>query len=170
MSPHDGDSVRIATRWIAFVWEPTRTAPAAVQRIDEEPDVVGATEPIRAQAPSQALRAVIGLTSLRLCLSGLDDGPCLVVIVGFAERTEAHDRPPDLRFPPRPELARRIANISKHGRSSATRRHREPLLLSLESEISALGSSQPRGKDQVLSANRSSRKFIAIESHPRSLI
>ena len=47
--------------------------PAAVQRIDEEPDVVGTTEPICTQ-PSDALRAVIGLTSLRLCRSGVDDG------------------------------------------------------------------------------------------------
>jgi hypothetical protein len=46
-----------------LAWKMRR--PAAVQRIDEEPDVVGTTEPICTQ-PSDALRAVIGLTSLRL--------------------------------------------------------------------------------------------------------
>jgi hypothetical protein len=43
--------------------------PAAIQRVAEKPDIIGATKAVRAHS-ADALRAVIGLTSFRLCFAG----------------------------------------------------------------------------------------------------
>ena len=48
--------------------------PAAIQRVDEKPDVIGAAKAVRAH-PSDALRAVSGLTSLSIGFAPVDGGP-----------------------------------------------------------------------------------------------
>jgi hypothetical protein len=49
-------------------------SPAAIQRVDEQRDVVSSAETVRAH-PSDALRAVSGLTSLSIGLVLVDGGP-----------------------------------------------------------------------------------------------